>query len=108
MNETGKKGKKMTGVEGGGSSSHPSKGGASGDSLLLTEELVHKSENFFYLKEVLDAACQTVQEFHEYGAVLQQGERDDYGPDSAIGRLQLSLETMGHTFAYPVERSEEP
>jgi hypothetical protein len=53
-------------------------------------------------QKLLDAAERLVSEFHVYGEVLQFGEGDDYGSDTAVGELQLAVEAYGRTFPEPV------
>ena len=43
-------------------------------------------------RELVHAAMEVVDDFERYGPVLQQDDNLEYGPDSAIGRLQKALQ----------------
>ena len=45
------------------------------------------------LTALYDALERIVQEFDFYGKVLQSGEDNDYGSDSAIGQARSALES---------------
>lgn len=45
------------------------------------------------LTALYDALERIVQEFDFYGEVLQSGEDNDYGSDSAIGQARSTLES---------------
>ncbi len=58
-------------------------------------------------QKLYDAAERLVSEFHCYGSVLQFGEGDEYGSDTAVGELQLAVEAYGRTFPEPVPVVDE-